>query len=219
MLGRIEVNGGMNETTTAKKEKTYVNYLSEKKRNKAIYAMLPYYENVIILGDSLAESILDYRLLRKKNVIAKRGRCVDMIEGDIQRAICMAPEMIILEYGKNDILHFRDNFTSFITLYRKHIHTLKEELPETTLYVNSLIPMGQCQLERIGGLEVFKTCNSLLQLMCEKEGIGFIDNTALIEWKDELFEFDGIHPKYPLYPKWLYHMADILGLLKRNFII
>ena len=32
--------------------------------------MLPYYENVIILGDSLAESILDYRLLRKKNVIA-----------------------------------------------------------------------------------------------------------------------------------------------------
>lgn len=53
--------------------------------------MLPYYENVIILGDSLAESILDYRLLRKKNVIAKRGRCVDMIEGDIQRAICMAP--------------------------------------------------------------------------------------------------------------------------------
>lgn len=54
------MNGGMNETTTAKKEKTYVNYLSEKKRNKAIYAMLPYYENVIILGDSLAESILDY---------------------------------------------------------------------------------------------------------------------------------------------------------------
>lgn len=115
LLERIEVNGGMNETTTAKNEKTYMNYLSEKKRNKAIYAMLPYYENVIILGDSLAESILDYRLLRKKNVIAKRGRCVDMIEGDIQRAICMAPEMIILEYGKNDILHFRDNFTSFIT--------------------------------------------------------------------------------------------------------
>lgn len=92
-------------------------------------------------------------------------------------------------------------------------------MPETTLYVNSLIPMGQCQLERIGGLEVFKTCNSLLQLMCEKEGIGFIDNTALIEWKDDLFEFDGIHPKYPFYPKWLYHMADITGLLKRNFII
>ena len=83
------MNGGMNETTTAKKEKTYVNYLSEKKRNKAIYAMLPYYENVIILGASLAESILDYRLLRKKNVIAKRGRCVDMIEGDIQRALSL----------------------------------------------------------------------------------------------------------------------------------
>lgn len=203
----------MEETVALKKEKTYRNYLSEEKRHKAIYAMLPYYENVVILGDSLAESIIDYRLLRKRNVIAKRGRCVDMIDDDIQSAIRLAPKMIILEYGKNDVLHFQENFQMFISVYRKHIYTLKKELPDVQLFVNSLIPMGQERLQHIGGKSAFDECNALIKGMCEDEQIGFIDNSELIEWKDELFEFDGIHPKYPFYPKWLVHMADITGIL------
>ena len=63
--------------------------ISKKKQTQPIYEMVPCYEEAVILGDSLAESILDFRLLRKHNVVAKRNRCIDSIQGDLLFAISM----------------------------------------------------------------------------------------------------------------------------------
>ena len=63
----------------------------KKEADTAIYEMVPCYEEAVILGDSLAESILDFRLLRKHNVVAKRNRCIDSIQGDLLFAISMQP--------------------------------------------------------------------------------------------------------------------------------
>ena len=74
--------------------------ISKKKQTQPIYEMVPCYEEAVILGDSLAESILDFRLLRKHNVVAKRNRCIDSIQGDLLFAISMQPSVIFMEYGK-----------------------------------------------------------------------------------------------------------------------
>lgn len=57
--------------------------ISKKKQTQPIYEMVPCYEEAVILGDSLAESILDFRLLRKHNVVASGTAA-----STVFRAIC-----------------------------------------------------------------------------------------------------------------------------------
>lgn len=188
--------------------------LLEEKQCKAIYALVPYFSDVVILGDSMAESILDFRLLRKNNVIAKRGRCVDMIEEDIQKVIRLSPKVIFMEYGKNDILHFHGNESKFINIYRERIAYLRKALPATTVLVHSIIPMNSLAMKKRGGIEAFNRFNKAIELMCEVDEVRYVDNSSIIDWSDSVYEYDGIHPKYPFYPKWLYHMAEQAGLMK-----
>ena len=51
--------------------------------------------------------------------------------------------------------------------------------------------------------------------MCAELQLTFVDNSQLLKWEDAVYEYDGIHPKYPFYPKWLRHMADCAGLLSK----
>ena len=195
-----------------RKEKSYRRVVREEKREKEIYHMLPYYEDCVLLGDSIAESILDFRLLRKNNVIAKRGRCIDMIDEDIEKAYILNPRILYMEFGKNDILHFHGNAALFIDIYSQKIKKLQELLPDTVIYVNSIIPMRQDVMERLGGQDVLCAFNEGLRCMCQAYHITYIDNEVLMDWKDDEFEFDGIHPKYPYYAKWMKHMATAAGV-------
>lgn len=102
-------------------QKTRRYRISKKKQTQPIYEMVPCYEEAVILGDSLAESILDFRLLRKHNVVAKRNRCIDSIQGDLLFAISMQPSVIFMEYGKNDMLRSGKDLNAFIACYRRQI--------------------------------------------------------------------------------------------------
>lgn len=182
------------------------------KKEREIYAMVPYFHNALILGDSVSESILDYRLLRKNNVVAKRGRCVNQIDNDMLLAIQLQPSFIFMEYGKNDMIYFQGNEEAFIEAYVRQIKRLRQALPEVSIYINSIIPMRHDIMETRGGLQTFHRFNDALKTMCLVNDVGFIDNIALMNWDDEVYEYDGIHPKYPYYVKWLKHMIQLAGL-------
>lgn len=196
------------------RQKTKRYRVSDKKQLQPIYEMVPYYEEALILGDSLAESILDFRLLRKNNVVAKRGRSIDSIQGDLLSAISMEPAVIFMEYGKNDILQSRKDSKTFISCYRKQIQILQDALPDTSIYINSIIPLRSDIMKCNGVERIYQLYNQALQAMCDAMQLTFIDNTTLMEWRDDLYEYDGIHPKYPYYPQWLRHMASCAGLLR-----
>ncbi|MEG0469485.1 MAG: GDSL-type esterase/lipase family protein [Longicatena sp.] len=182
-----------------------------KKSEKAIYAMLPFFQDTVLMGDSLAESILDYRLLRKNNVIAKRGRSVDMIDGDMLRVIALQPRIVFMEYGKNDIYRFRGDEEAFIKKYKEQIRRLYAH-DITKIYINSIIPMRSDTLAKFGGVTVIARFNDALRAMCEEMNLTFIDNSYLMQWEDDMFEYDGIHPKYPYYPKWLQNIIKVANL-------
>lgn len=202
----------LKEYERLRKEKSYRRVIKEEKKDLEIYQMLPYYEDCILLGDSMAESILDFRLLRKNNVIAKRGRCIDMIDEDIEKIYILEPKILYMEFGKNDILHFHKEVTTFIRIYIQKIQKIKEYLPEVQIYINSIIPMHSDVMEKIGGTEVLYAFNEGLRNMCEDLQLTFVDNSGLMNWTDDDYEFDGIHPKYPYYAKWLKHMAQVAGV-------
>lgn len=202
----------LKEYERLRKEKSYRRVIKEEKKDLEIYQMLPYYEDCILLGDSMAESILDFRLLRKNNVIAKRGRCIDMIDEDLEKIYILAPKILYMEFGKNDILHFHKEVSTFIRIYIQKIQKIKECLPDVQIYINSIIPMHSDVMEKIGGIEVLHAFNEGLRNMCEDLQLTFIDNSELMNWTDDEYEFDGIHPKYPYYAKWLKHMAQAAGV-------
>lgn len=185
----------------------------QEKCEKAIYAMLPFFHDTLILGDSLAESLLDFRLLRKNNVVAKRGRCIDGIDGDLLMAYALQPKIVFMEYGKNDIRHFHGDYNAFITIYKKRIRQLLDNGVEK-VYVNSIIPMRRDVELMFGGREAFLKFNDALKGMCEELDITYIDNTMLMSWEDDEFEYDGFHPKYPYYQKWLMNIMQCANLRK-----
>lgn len=203
------------ESTKHKAEsQNHRHLIKNEKQQKEIYAMLPYFQNAVVLGDSMAESILDYRLLRKHNVIGKRGRCIDMIGGDILVAASFQPEVLFMVYGKNDISHFQGNPEVFIRIYQEQIQKIQQLLPDTKIFINSIIPMRKDILDRVGGFAVLNRFNESLRAMCEGTNLCFIDNAVLMDWQENDYEYDGIHPKYPYYPKWLRKMAqeaDLIG--------
>lgn len=190
--------------------------ISKKKQTQPIYEMVPCYEEAVILGDSLAESILDIRLLRKHNVVAKRNRCIDSIQGDLLFAISMQPSVIFMEYGKNDMLRSGKDLNAFIACYRRQIQMLQSALPQTAVYINSILPLRRDVMRRNGGEHRYHSYNRALKDMCDALQLTFIDNSSLMEWEDEVYEYDGIHPKYPYYPKWLRYMAACAGLLPKE---
>ena len=170
------------------------------------------FQNSLIMGDSLAEAFGDYQLVSSSNLLATRGRRTDNIDQEITTAITMAPRTIFLSYGMNDLEYCRGNAQRFIRQYKEQIHKLKKALPDTRIFINSLIPMDAAAIAKTPVYARYREFNRALQQMCEEEQLTFIDNTTLMDWSADVYELDGVHPKYSYYPIWLAHMAGESGL-------
>ena len=154
------------------------------------------FQNALIMGDSLAEAFGDYQLVSSSNLLATRGRRTDNIDQEIATAISLA----------------RGNAQRFIRQYKKQIHKLKEALPDTKIFINSLIPMDAAAIAQVPVYARYKEFNEALKQMCEEEQSTYIDNTALMDWSPAVYDIDGVHPKYSYYPIWLAHMASVAGI-------
>ena len=133
------------------------------------------FQNALIMGDSLAEAFGDYQLVSSSNLLATRGRRTDNIDQEIATAISLAPRTIFLSYGMNDLEYCRGNAQRFIRQYKKQIHKLKEALPDTKIFINSLIPMDAAAIAQVPVYARYKEFNEALKQMCEEEQITYID--------------------------------------------
>ncbi len=166
------------------------------------------YKEAVVLGDSIVESILDYHLLKRNQVIARRNKSIDQIFGDLLLTIASEPACVFMMYGKRELIHFEGNVNSFIDHYKDAINYLRYELPKIRIFVNSILPSRKDVMDTYGGFSKLDTFNEALRHMCEEMHIEFIDNTGLVDWTDDMFEYDGHYPSYSFYVKWLEYMAD-----------
>lgn len=181
----------------------------EKKANVS-YAVR--FENTIIMGDSLSLAFTEYRLLNANEVVASRGNRIDEIDDDIRKVINLSPKVVFMGYGMNDLEYVRGNAQRFINMYKKQLEKLKKALPDTKIYINSIIPMNDKAKRRTPVYKKYTAFNTALQKMCKEEHVTYIDNTHLMNWNNAIYEPDGVHPLFPYYPKWLDHMAEVAGL-------
>lgn len=171
---------------------------------KAIFA------NSVIMGDSISEAFTEYDILNASSVIAKIGVELDQLEDQIGKVEKLNPQVIFLSYGMNDIIATNGDTDEFVKQYDSLIKDLQNKLPNTKLFVNSIFPVQEQEIEQEPAYEKLDDYNEALRELCDKRQIAFIDNTDLVS--DHYYEEDGVHFKASFYPYWLNHMAEVASL-------
>lgn len=166
--------------------------------------------NSVVMGDSITEAFTDYDILDPSSVISKIGVSVTDIDDAIATVEQMNPDAIFLSYGMNDIISTRGDSGLFKEQYAKVIDELKEKLPSSRIFVNSIFPVQQQEIDREPSFQYLSDYNEMLLTLCDEEQITFIDNTPLV--KTEYYEEDGVHFTSEFYPLWADHMAEVASL-------
>ena len=172
-----------------------------KNRNyKAVFA------NAVIMGDSISEAFMEYDLLNASSVVAKIGVELDQLDEQIESVAQINPQVIFLAYGMNDIIATRGDTDEFVKQYDELFKKLQEKLPDAKIFVNSIFPVQEQEIEREPAYKNLDQYNEALHSLCDKRQIAFIDNTELVS--DSYYEEDGVHFKESFYPFWLNRMAE-----------
>lgn len=167
------------------------------------------FSNSVLIGDSMAEGIVDYRILDSSNVFAKRGKRLATSEELFDQAIKASPENLFIEFGMNDIISYSGKEKPFIKEYKGIIKKLKKELPNTNLYVVSISTISPLGIKNKPSMKNFTGYNQKMKEMCKQENITFVDTTLLLD-NNSGYEFDGIHPKEPFYSNWVKLMCSYI---------
>lgn len=173
------------------------------------------FADTLVIGDSITQGLYQYGVLDQANVQADRGTGVsdgdnDKLAEHIAKAKEMKPSALFLAYGMNDIGTLNGDADRFVKAYKTVIKDLKKALPDTKIYVNSVLPAAQSAIDQNAVYEKVPEFNEKLKKLCEKEDVTFIDNTNLV--KQEYYASDGIHMSPAYYKEWVNHMAEVAEL-------
>lgn len=169
----------------------------------------------LVIGDSITQGLSEYGVLDQENVQADRGTGVsdgdnDKLAEHIAKAKEMKPSVLFLAYGMNDVGAQNGDAAGFVKAYKAVIKDLKKSLPDTRIYVNSVLPAAQSAIDQNAVYAKIPEFNKKLKKLCEKENVTFIDNTELV--KQEYYASDGIHMSPAYYKEWVNHMAEVAEL-------
>ena len=170
------------------------------------------FQGTVIVGDSITESIAEYGLLDTSIVVAKIGLRIDAADEQISTAISLNPSVFFLSFGANDLEIYNGDSSAFIDAYRVKVEQIQNALPDTAIYINSILPIQQSAIDRSPALAYYDSFNQALEAFCEESGCTFIDDSFLVD-DESLYEPDGEHMVYRYYPKWLTYMAERAGLV------
>lgn len=173
------------------------------------------FANALVIGDSITQGLYEYGVLDQSHVQADRGAGVcgsgsELAGTHIEKAIELQPQILFLAYGMNDIKGANADAEVFAEAYKGVIDRLREALPETKIYVNSVLPVQQHVIDENAGYGSIPQYNEQLKKLCEEEQITFIENGDLV--KEEYYSDDGIHVAPEYYTGWVERMAEVAKL-------
>ncbi|WP_297519260.1 GDSL-type esterase/lipase family protein [uncultured Clostridium sp.] len=162
------------------------------------------FSSSLIMGDSQTEGLTVYGFLDNTSVIGvKGGNLVSAKANNITTLSSLSPKHIFTLYGMNDILIYQSNIDGFIDDYTSLIKEIQALLPDSKVFVNSILPVE----EKVTiGRPVYKqidTYNTALRAMCDELDVEYVNSNQILIDNTTLFEGDGMHLKPSFYNKWL----------------
>ena len=207
--GRAYIEG-LEATDTASVEEQ-VKELRKKERKAALESgdldVWSQFTDIAILGDSRAVGFYSYNLVDESRVFATGGATIRDIEQYTDQLVALNPSSIIFCYGLNDIsIGYWDNVDDYIAEQDQIIVDLKEAMPNTTIYINSIIPAIDPAFERSEKWRDIPEWNDAIRQHCEDNNIPYIDITEDVEAHEDLYDVDGIHMQKAFYEYWAIDM-------------
>ena len=170
------------------------------------------FRNAVLVGDSVATGFLDYEILDSTSIVALRGLRTDTAGPEIEKALELAPEVMFLSIGLNDLEYCRGDSGLFISRYTARIQEIREQAPKLPIYVNSILPVLPEAVEKKPFLAQVDAFNGALESMCEEQDLVFIDNSQMFQDHADWYQKDAVHLKSAPYPLWLEQMEEAAGL-------
>ena len=165
------------------------------------------FTDTVIMGDSRAVGFSYYGFVDENRVLASSGATIRNIEEYKDQLVNLNPSSIIFCYGLNDIsIGLWDNVDDYIAEQDQIIADLQEVLPDTIIYVNSIIPATDPAFERSSKWEAIPDWNDSIREHCEENAIPYIDITDTVSEHSDLYDIDGIHMQKAFYEYWAIDM-------------
>lgn len=165
------------------------------------------FENAAILGDSRAVGFYYHEFVPEERVMAQGGGKITDVPGYIEQLKKLNPEQIFLCFGLNDIgIGFWPTPEDYNAAYVEEMDLLAAELPNSTVYINSILPAVGVGLEADPNYPRIGEYNEGLKALCEEKGYHFIDNTEMAEEHADLYQEDGLHVETEFYKYWAANM-------------
>ncbi|MGL4654922.1 MAG: GDSL-type esterase/lipase family protein, partial [Sarcina sp.] len=162
------------------------------------------FSSSVIMGDSQSEGLIVYGVLNPTSVIAKKGGgIVDSKTNNMTKLSNLSPANVFTLYGMNDILNYQNNIDGFIADYTALIKEIQKTLPDSKIFVNSILPVEEKVIVDRPVYKEISNYNEALKQMCSDLGITYVNTHQILIDNPTLFEADGMHLKPPFYNKWL----------------
>ena len=180
----------------------------EERKNRTIEER---FADCLILGDAVCQGIYEYECLDAGIVSAGQNLCVAApdetgLTDMLLQAAADAPKKIFLVLGRGDIETRGEEAEDFAEAYKGMLDSLKESLPDSEIYVNSILPVSEETAGENEAYALIPEYNRKLSELCESMKLIFIDNTEFM--KEEYYEEDKAHMTAAFYSDWISYMAE-----------
>ena len=159
--------------------------------------------NSMISGDSRAVGFWVYKYLPQSQVPSGAGATIRNIAEYKDQYKAMNPQYLFLCFGLNDSsIGYWNTPEEYAAEYEKILLELRDELPNTKIYVNSILPAQAAGLKREPTWAKIPEFSAAVKAMCEKDGFGYVDCDELAAQHVNLYDVDGVHVQRSFYPLW-----------------
>ncbi|NEU04332.1 GDSL-type esterase/lipase family protein [Clostridium senegalense] len=208
VYGKKEEVKQLEDSKTNEEVKEKEEVKSDNKENKVENNKTSSDENILttsaFMGDSITEGFSFYELVEDKRVLANKGDTTEVAVSYVNQLKDINPKNIFILYGMNDLICFSKN-EDFISQYEKLIEDIKKEVPNSTIYVQSVFPVASFGEDATNGITNtrIEEVNKLIVNMCVRQRVNYIDISKLLKGNDDSFEPDGKHVKGTFYSTWI----------------
>lgn len=173
------------------------------------------FRDTLIIGDFIAQGLYEQEVLSESFVLASAEASVyDMDHAqmitNLEAASKKKPEILFLILGVNDAAREEESADDFENNYKVFLERVQEKMPETQIFVNSILPVQENAVEEEKGLSEIPEYNKRLKALCREVGVIYIDNSDLV--KENYYKEDGKHMKKKFYTLFANRLAEAADL-------
>ncbi len=165
------------------------------------------FSDYVIFGDSRTVGFSFYEFLDSQRVIAEGGYTIADIAKHEDQIAALNPSYLFLCTGLNDVsIGLWETPEDYVAGYEKVMQELMSLLPDTEIYINSILPAKDVAYEESEKWKEIPDYNAAVKAWCEEKGYHYIDNTSVYEEHSDLYDMDGIHFQKDFYQYWAMNM-------------